>query len=260
VVQATLAALETHRLTREDQRHDAEQDEEADHREVRSPAAARAAIRLALTGPLVDRAGRRLDTGRIAPLAKARRDDVADDAGRHRVGDGGLEAIADFQADSALGEEDDQDDAVVEALLADAPALGQLDRDVVDALALGGAEDGHRHLGPGRRFALGQEPLEAAALVGGERVRGVVDARRGRGRGQEGEGECNGDEQTMNVRGPEMAPDALQRSERAGAAGRAPRPPLICPVPRTSGAPKWPPTPSHARSAPAEPDALLDSR
>src|SRR5262249_27614928 len=136
VVQATLAALETHRLPREDQRHDAEQDEEADHREVRSPAAARAAIRLALTGPLVNRAGRRLDAGRIAPLAKARRDDVADDAGRRRVGDGGLEAIADFQADSALGEEDDQDDAVVEVLLADAPALGQLDRDVVDALAL----------------------------------------------------------------------------------------------------------------------------
>src|SRR5207247_1485973 len=186
VVQPALAALETHRLPREDQRHDAEQDEEADYREVGSPAAARAAIRLALTGPLVDRAGRRFDAGRIAPLAKARRDNDADDAGRHRGGDGGLAAIADFEADSARGEADDPDDAVVEALLADAPALGQLDRDVVDALALGRAEDGHRHLSPRRRFALGQEPLEAAALVGRERVRVVVDARRGRGRHQEG--------------------------------------------------------------------------
>src|SRR5207245_6714904 len=88
VVQAALAALETHRLPREDQRHDAEQDEEADHREVGSPAAARAAIRLALAGPLVDRAGRRFDAGRRAPLGQARRDNVADDAGRHRVGDG----------------------------------------------------------------------------------------------------------------------------------------------------------------------------
>src|SRR5439155_6684149 len=61
VVQSALAALETHRLPREDQRHDAKQDEEADHREVRSPAAARAAISLALTDPLVDRARRGLD-------------------------------------------------------------------------------------------------------------------------------------------------------------------------------------------------------
>src|SRR5262249_57295177 len=53
VVQAALTALETHRLPGKDHGQDAEEDEEADHRKVRSPTAMRAGARLAFAGPLV---------------------------------------------------------------------------------------------------------------------------------------------------------------------------------------------------------------
>src|SRR5262245_6220340 len=219
-----------------------------------------ARARLAFAGPLVDRAGRRLDAGRVAVLAKAGRDGVPNDSGRDRVGNRRLETIADLQAYFALGEEDHEDHAVVEALLAYAPALGQLDREVLEIFALGRAKDGDGHLDAGGGLALREEALEPAAVVGREQPRVVVDARGGRGWDQQHERECSSDDQTRNVRGPEMAPDAPQRSERVGRAGRAPRPPLICPAPRTSGAPKWPPTPPNVRNASAEPAALLDHR
>src|SRR5262249_15065322 len=63
-----------------------------------------------------------------APFAEARGHDVAQDRRRDRVGELTLEAVADLEPGSPVVEEDQEDDAVVEALLADSPGLGQPDR------------------------------------------------------------------------------------------------------------------------------------
>ena len=59
--------------------------------------------------------------------AKARQDGVVDDQARHRVGQRALEPVADLDPHLALVGRDDQQRAVVLALLADAPVRGRAD-------------------------------------------------------------------------------------------------------------------------------------
>jgi hypothetical protein len=65
---------------------------------------------------------------------------VADDQARNRVGHDAFEAGADFDADFVLGRRDQQQQAVVALLVADAPGAEQLVGIIVDIVA---AERGH---------------------------------------------------------------------------------------------------------------------
>ncbi len=130
----------------------------------------------------VDGVEPRRDAVRGASLAEARGDDVPENGGGDRVGEPALEPVADLDAHLPVVEEDEEDDAVVEALLADPPRLGQPDRVALEALALERAEDGDHHLVaagglPGRELL-----LEAVPVGGGQRARVVVDAPVGRRR------------------------------------------------------------------------------
>src|SRR5258706_547609 len=66
---------------------------------------------------------RGVETGGVALLPEARGDDVADDRGGDGVGDHGLETVADLDPQLPLLQEDDEEDAVAEALAADLPPL-----------------------------------------------------------------------------------------------------------------------------------------
>src|SRR5206468_1672628 len=88
-----------------------------------------------------------------------------------------------------LFQEDQHDRAVVEALLADAPLLGETDREVLEALLLERRKDRDDDLRARRALAFREGPLEAGAVVRAQRVRVVVDARRGGRRNDEGEEE-----------------------------------------------------------------------
>ena len=70
-----------------------------------------------------------------------RRHDVADDAARRRVGQRAFEAVADLDAHLAVVRHDDDEHAVVLALLAELPRFEHARRVLLDALA---AERGHR--------------------------------------------------------------------------------------------------------------------
>src|SRR5262249_3274473 len=76
--------------------------------------------------------------------------------------------------------EDQEDDAVVEALLPDAPGLRQSDREVLEALTVERFENGHHDLIRGAVLAVDQFLLELLALCGGERPRLIGDAAGGR--------------------------------------------------------------------------------
>ena len=185
-------------LLEEDDRDHAEDPEEADQAEHRQPHAAsgpgplRRRLRL---DPLEDAGDRRLEARRVASLAEARRDALADDLRGHHVGDRRLEPVADLDAHLALVTEHQEDQPVVEALLSDPPALGQADRIILEALALQRRKERDDHLHAGRLLALGQRRLETRALGGLQQARVVVDAS-GRGsRQDEGDGEDCREEQ-----------------------------------------------------------------
>src|SRR5947209_5397018 len=145
--------------------------------------------------PREHRVHRGVEAGGVALLAEARRDRVADDRGRHDVGDHRLEAVADLDPQLALLQEDDEHDAVVDALAADLPLFGEADGDVFQALALERGEDRDDHLRAGGALAVGQLALEPLAVGGGQDAGLVVDARGGRRGKGEGEGEDDAEEQ-----------------------------------------------------------------
>jgi hypothetical protein len=146
----------------------------------------------------VDRAFEPLD---VAVLAEAGRDHVPDNLAGHGVGDHRLQPVADLQADLPVPQEDQQDDAVVEAFLPDPPALGEPDRVVLQALAFERAEQRDRHLGSGGPLPLGQERLQTRPLGGGEQAGVVVDAGGRRRRDGERGGEDDGEEQARTSPG-----------------------------------------------------------
>ena len=140
------------------------------------------------------------DTVTDLSLAEARSDVLAENLARQGVGQLGLEAVPDLEAHLPVIHEDEKDDAVVEALLADAPGLGEADRVVFEVLAVEGAEDGHHDLVAALALPGSELLFEPLALSGREHAREVVDAvigrrrdgqRRRRGADEDGEEEKN---------------------------------------------------------------------
>src|SRR6266545_436157 len=138
-------------------------------------------------------------------LAEARRHRVAEYLARQRVREPGLEAVADLEAHLPVVEEDQEDDAVVEAFLADPPRLRQPNRVVLEAFALERAEDGHDDLVARALLARPEHVLETGALAGGQRARVVSDAVVGSGRdGQRRDGDRRrGEQERQDSRQPQ---------------------------------------------------------
>src|SRR5262245_2886792 len=213
-------------------RHEREQDEQV---EVGAPALLASLRRLGQAPELLggrarldalehgDR--RRLEPGRVLPLAEAGHDHVADDLRGLGVGQRALEPVADLDPQLSVLDEDDEEDAVVELLLAQAPLLEEAVRDVLEVLAVERFEAGDRHLGAGGALALGQEGLDALALGRGKEPGVVVQPCRRRRRQDEGDGESYREKQTRTspwARSPRRAPP--RRTPWTGSPRIAPRP------------------------------------
>src|SRR5215468_8258812 len=110
------------------------------------------------------------------PLAEPWRHDLAQDLARQRVRQPRLEAIAHLEPHLPVVDEDEEDDAVVEALLPDAPGLGEPDRVVLEALSFERAEDRDHDLIAALALPRTKQVFQARALRRAERVRVVVDA------------------------------------------------------------------------------------
>ncbi len=115
---------------------------------------------------------------------------LQDQAGKG-VGQHWLQAIADLDADLVLGGDDDEQGAVVLALLADAPGAAELVAVVVDGVALQRGQGDHHHLatGPGLQV---RQFLGDLLLGAGRQHMGVIDhaaGQRREGEGRVGEGE-----------------------------------------------------------------------
>src|SRR5262249_10898193 len=95
---------------------------------------------------LIDRVEPGADAVGEMSLAEAWRHDIPQDRRGDRVRHVRLETIADLETHLPVVDEDQEDDAVVEALLPDAPGLRQPDGEVLEALALERLEDGHHDL------------------------------------------------------------------------------------------------------------------
>src|SRR6266436_5777012 len=108
-------------------------------------------------------------------LAEARRDVLAQDLARERIGQLGLEAVPNLEAHLPVVDEDQEDDPVVETLLTHPPGLSQADRVVFQALALQRAEDGDDDLVAALPLAHAEPVLEAGAVIGREHSGVVVD-------------------------------------------------------------------------------------
>src|SRR5439155_19309088 len=141
-----------------------------------------------------------------------------------RVGDDGLEAVAHLDPELPVLHEQNQEQPVVEALLAEPPLLEELVGDVLEALALERRENRDRHLGARASLTLGELRLEALP-VGGRQKPGVVVHAGARRRGQdEGGGE---DEREQRPRtslwGPSPRPAPPRRTPSAGSRRSPPR-------------------------------------
>src|SRR5207244_12632709 len=115
------------RFLQEDDRDHAEDAEETDEADQRRPSAfalgaARPRRGLGLD-PLEDAGHGRFEPGRVLSLPEAGRDPLPDDFSRHHVGDGRLEPVADLDPNLSILDEHEQDQSVVETLLADPPLL-----------------------------------------------------------------------------------------------------------------------------------------
>src|SRR5262249_12977992 len=111
----------------------AEHDEEQQKREGvdgRTRGGARSRLLVRAGDGLADRVEPRADAVGDVPLAEARRDHVAQDRRRERVRQVRLETVPDLDPHLPVVDEDEEDDAVVEALLPDPPHLGQPDGEV----------------------------------------------------------------------------------------------------------------------------------
>src|SRR5262245_30984778 len=145
--------------------------------------------------PLVDRVHGGLEPGRVALLAEARRERLADDLGGGGVRQRRLEPVADLDAHLPVLDEQDEQDTVVERLRAETPLLEEPVRDVLDALPVERFEHRDRHLRPGGTLALRQERLEPFALGRGQEPGVVVHMAGRRGRQDESNDEDNREEQ-----------------------------------------------------------------
>src|SRR5262245_34544945 len=110
------------------------------------------------------------------PFPKARRHHLAQDLARQRIRQPGLEPIAHLEPHLPVIDEDEEDDAVVQALLPDTPGLGEPDRVVLEALPFERAEDRDHDLIAALALPRAEEVFQARALRRVERVRVVVDA------------------------------------------------------------------------------------
>ena len=136
---------------------------------------------------------------RNIPGAELRQDLGLDDVAGERVGQDGLKPIADLDPHLVLLRRDDQKDAVVLALLTDAPVTPELVAIVGDLLPLQALERHDHELAPVLLFKRLQTLAELGLLVRGQNARLVhhppgqfreVDLlRRHRSCGGEGEGE-----------------------------------------------------------------------
>ena len=128
-------------------------------------------------------------------LAEAWRDRLTDDLPRLGVRQRGLEPVANLESQLSVLDEHDEEDAVVEAFLAEAPLLEERARDVLQILTLERSEHRDRHLRARGSLALGQERFEPRAL-GRRQEPGVVVHPAGRYlRQNEGDGEDSREEQ-----------------------------------------------------------------
>src|SRR6185503_18143582 len=148
------------------------------------------------------------------PLAEAWGHLLAQDGGRDGVGESALQPIADLDPHLPVVEEDQEDDAVVEALLADAPCLGEPDRIVLEALPLEGAEDRDHHLVAAALLTLGEACLQAIAIGRRQRAREIVDPPGGRGR--DGQGAHHGRQQDGEEGERDRQSDRAHRGLRRG--------------------------------------------
>jgi hypothetical protein len=143
----------------------------------------------------VDRVEPGLEPVRQPPLAEPRSDHVPDDRRGDGVGQGRLQPVAHLEPHLPVVQEDQEDHAVVEPLLADPPRLGETDGEVLEVLAFERPEDRHDDLVRAALLPAGELLLEAVAVGGRQRAGVVVHPprrRRGDRQGARGEG---GDEQ-----------------------------------------------------------------
>ena len=124
--------------------------------------------------------------------AEARDDRVLDDQPGDRVGERAFEPVADLDAHLALARHDDQQRAVVLALLADLPVAAELVAEVLDRGALQRSQRDHDELVGGLGFERGELFGERGARRRIEDV-GLVDDAAGQRR--EGERKGGKDEQ-----------------------------------------------------------------
>src|SRR5262249_26676178 len=144
-------------------------------------------------------------------LAKRRCDPLPQDLARQRVGELGLETVADLEAHLPVVHEDEKDDPVVEALLPDAPGLGETDGVVFEILALERSEDGDHDLVAALALARAELALQPVAIRGREHARVVVDpviGTGGNGQGRRGGAREGGKEEQPGAQaaGPPHAP------------------------------------------------------
>lgn len=137
-----------------------------------------------------------LDSAIEIALAELRRDPLADDPSGLDVGDGPFQAVADLDAQGAVVLRHQQQDAVVDLLLAQLPFLEGTHRVLLDGIVAGGRDQQHRELRAALGFQGGELLLQVLALVAGKGRGEVGDPRRQRGyRWHIGPGDQAGEQQ-----------------------------------------------------------------
>ncbi|SST08657.1 Uncharacterised protein [Acinetobacter baumannii] len=137
-----------------------------------------------------------LDAAIEVALAELRRDLLADDPPGLDVGDGPFQAVADLDAQGAVVLRHQQQDAVVDLLLAQLPFLEGTHRVLLDGIVAGGRDQQHSELRAALGFQGGELLLQVLALVAGKGRGEVGDPRRQRGyRWHIGPGDQAGEQQ-----------------------------------------------------------------
>lgn len=125
---------------------------------------------------LHDRLKPSLNSPRQVVCAEARDYDFPNDAASDRVREDAFEAVSDFNPELAIISYNEQDDAVVEALLADLPALGYPDAEAFEAFSLKAGDREHSDLMAGLLLEAGQTLFENLDALRRHDPRVIVDA------------------------------------------------------------------------------------
>src|SRR5688572_28037385 len=129
----------------------------------------------------IDDGDHALDAGRNAArevaLAKARRDDLVDDAVGGEIRQCALETAADLDAKRAVLHRDQEQRTVVRLLAPELPGVDHADRVLLDLFRLRGRDDQHRNLRAFPRLEVRELRLEARALRARQGAGEVGDAR-----------------------------------------------------------------------------------